>query len=59
MFFKNDKIFFFEAEITFFSSLIIWLTIPEYFPLHMKGRVNTRLDSSVSFLLFACRKDVK
>ena len=35
MFFTNDKTFFFEAQITFFASL----TIPEYFPLHVKGSV--------------------
>ena len=33
------KIFFFEAEITFFASLVIWFTVPEYFPLHVKGSV--------------------
>ena len=40
MFFTNDKTFFFEAQITFFASFIIWrFTIPEYFPLHVKGSV--------------------
>ena len=39
MFFTNDKNFFFEAQITFFASLVIWFTIPEYFPLHVKGSV--------------------
>ena len=39
MFFTNDKNFFLEAQITFFASLVIWFTIPEYFPLHVKGSV--------------------
>ena len=39
MFFTNDKNIFFEAQITFFASLVIWFTIPEYFPLHVKGSV--------------------
>ena len=39
MFFTNDKNFFFEAQITFFASLAICFTIPEYFPLHVKGSV--------------------
>ena len=66
MFFTNDKNIFFEAQITFFASLVIWFTIPEYFPLHVKGSVGIfegphlfgqfRLVSSI---LFACRKDVK
>lgn len=38
-FFANDKTFFLEAQITFFASLVIWFTIPEYFPLHVKGPV--------------------
>ena len=66
MFFTNDKNFFLEAKITIFVSLVIWFTITEYFPLHVKGSVGIfegphlfgqfRL---VSFILFACRKDVK
>ena len=28
-----------EAQITIFASLVIWFTIPEYFPLHVKGSV--------------------
>ena len=32
MFFKNDKNFFLEAQITFFASFFA-----EYFPLHVKG----------------------
>ena len=39
MFFTNDKNIFFEAQITFFASLVIWFTIPEYLPLHVKGSV--------------------
>ena len=39
MFFTNDKNVFLEARITSFASLVIWFTIPEYFPLHMKGSV--------------------
>ena len=39
MFFTNDKNFFLEAKITIFVSLVIWFTITEYFPLHMKGSV--------------------
>ena len=39
MFFTNDKIFFLEAKITIFVSLVIWFTITEYFPLHVKGSV--------------------
>ena len=39
MFFTNDKIFFLEAKITIFASLVIWFTITEYFPLHVKGSV--------------------
>ena len=39
MFFTNDKSFFLEAQITLFASLVIWFTIPEYFPLHVKGSV--------------------
>ena len=39
MFFTNDKSFFLEAQITFFASLVIWFTVPEYFPLHVKGSV--------------------
>ena len=41
MFYTNDKTFFFEAQITFLASLAIWFTIPEYFPLHVKGSVGT------------------
>ena len=41
MFFTNDKIFFLEAQITIYASLIIWFTIPECFPLHVKGSVGT------------------
>ena len=40
MFFTNDKIFFFEAKMTFFASFVTWFTIPEYFQLHMKGSVS-------------------
>ena len=39
MFFTNDKNFFLEAKITIFVSLVIWFTITEYFPLHVKGSV--------------------
>ena len=39
MFFTNDKTFFLEAKITIFVSLVIWFTITEYFPLHVKGSV--------------------
>ena len=39
MFFTNDKNFFLEAKITIFVCLVIWFTITEYFPLHMKGSV--------------------
>ena len=39
MFFTNDKNFFLEAKITIFASLVIWFTITEYFPLHVKGSV--------------------
>ena len=39
MFFTKDKSFFLEAQITFFASLVIWFTIPEYFPLNVKGSV--------------------
>ena len=39
MFFTNDKIFFSEAQITFFASFVIWFTIPEYFSLYVKGSV--------------------
>ena len=39
MFFTNDKSFFLEAKITIFVSLVIWFTISEYFPLHVKGSV--------------------
>ena len=39
VFFTNDKNIFFEAQITFFASLFIWFTIPEYFPPHVKGSV--------------------
>ena len=39
MFFTNDKNIFFEAQITFFASLVIWFTIIEYFPLYVKGSV--------------------
>ena len=39
MFFTNDKSFFLEAKITIFVSLVIWFTITEYFPLHVKGSV--------------------
>ena len=39
MFFTNDKKFFLEAKITIFVSLVIWFTITEYFPLHVKGSV--------------------
>ena len=38
-FLKNDKKPFLEAQITFFASIVIWFTIPEYFPPHMKGSV--------------------
>ena len=38
-FLQMIKIFFLEAQITIFASLVIWFTIPEYFPLHMKGSV--------------------
>ena len=37
--FTNDKIFFLEAKITIFASLVIWFTITEYFPLHAKRSV--------------------
>ena len=66
MFFTNDKKFFLEAQITISARLVIWFTITEYFPLHVKGSVGIfegphlfgqfRLVSSI---LFACRKDVK
>ena len=39
MFFTNDKNFFLEAKITIFVSLVIWFTITQYFPLHVKGSV--------------------
>ena len=35
----NDKNFFLEAQITFFANLVIWFTILEYFPPHVKGSV--------------------
>ena len=66
MFFTNDKKFFLEVQITISARLVIWFTITEYFPLHVKGSVGIfegphlfgqfRLVSSI---LFACRKDVK
>ena len=28
-----------EAQITIFAGLVIWFTITEYFPLHVKGSV--------------------
>ena len=39
MFFTNDKKFFLEAQITISARLVIWFTITEYFPLHVKGSV--------------------
>ena len=39
MFFTNDKKFFLEAQITMSARLVIWFTITEYFPLHVKGSV--------------------
>ena len=39
MFLTNDNNFFLEAQFTIFASLVIWFTITEYFPLHMKGSV--------------------
>ena len=39
MFFANDKSFFLEEKITIFVSLVIWFTITECFPLHVKGSV--------------------
>ena len=66
MFFTNDKNFFLEAKITIFVSLVIWFTItPQYFPLQVKGSVGIFEGPhlfgqfQLSFLLFACRKDVK
>ena len=38
-FFTNDKNVFLEAQITISASLVIWFTITEYFPLHVKGSV--------------------
>ena len=37
-FFPKKKIFL-EAQITIFASLVIWFTITEYLPLHVKGSV--------------------
>ena len=37
--FSKKEIFFLEAQITIFASLVIWFTITEYFPLHVKGSV--------------------
>ena len=65
MFFTNDKKFFLEAKITIFARLVIWFTITEYFPLYVKGSVGIFEGPhlfgqfQLSFLLFACRKDVK
>ena len=39
MFFTNDKNVFLEVQITIFASLVIWFTITDYFPLHVKGSV--------------------
>ena len=39
MFLTNDNNFFLEAQFTIFASLVIWFTITEYFPLHVKGSV--------------------
>ena len=33
------KKFFLEAQITISARLVIWFTITEYFPLHVKGSV--------------------
>ena len=37
--FFQKKNFFLEAQITIFASLVIWFTITEYLPLHVKGSV--------------------
>ena len=49
-----------QAQITFFASIVIWFTIPDYFPLrvHVKESVGI-FEGPHLFLLFACRKDVK
>ena len=37
--FSKQKKIFLEAQITIFASLVIWFTITEYLPLHVKGSV--------------------
>ena len=65
MFFTNDKIFFsWRHRLQFLLALSYGLQFLSTFPCTWKDllaslRVNTCLDSSVSFLPFACRKDVK
>ena len=37
--FSKTKKIFLEAQITIFASLVIWFTITEYLPLHVKGSI--------------------
>ena len=57
------KNFFLEAQITIFASLVIWFTITEYFPLHVKGSVGIfegpHLFGQFRLVSSSCRKDVK
>ena len=40
-FFKSDKKSSLETQITFFVSIVMWFTIPEYHLLQVKGCVGT------------------
>ena len=58
------KIFFLEAQITIFASLVISFTvIPESFPLHVKGSLGIfegpHLFGQFRLVSSSCRKDVK
>ena len=57
------KMFFSEAQITIFASLVIWFTVPEYFPLHVKGSVGIfegpQLFGQFRLVSSSYRKDVK
>ena len=63
MFFTNDKKFFLEAQITISARLVIWFTITEYFPLHVKGSVGIfegpQLFGQFRLVSSSYRKDVK
>ena len=58
MFFTNDKNFFLEAKITIFVSLVIWFTITEYFPLHVKGSVGIFEAVSYTHLTLPTNREV-